>query len=125
MSTRRKKPGNYLKNVGHKLLHILLEDLLKHGEQDSLEVGDGSGLGLANDPDGQTQGFEEIVVVVRLGRILGRLFQFLGQLGQELCEERNHGLLKRRERSHHAFHDVLIFRGTWVERVVKCFAFKC
>jgi len=68
-------------------------------------------VGLADDPDGETEGFEQVVIVVRSGRVLGGLGQLVGEGRQELGEEGDHGLLQSRERPHHRLHDVLVLTG--------------
>lgn len=100
--------GQQLEHVGHELLHVLLQDLLEDGEQHRLEVLHGLGLGLAHDADGQPERLEQVVVVVRTRRVLGRLLQLLSQAGQERGQKRYHGLLESREASHDALHHVLV-----------------
>lgn len=56
-------------------LHVVLEDLCKHGEEGVLEAADSGGVGLAGDADRQAEGLKQVVVKVRLAGILKTTFQ--------------------------------------------------
>lgn len=85
----------YLEDVGDKLLDVLLQDLLKHREQDFLKVFHGRGLGVAHNSDAQAERFKQVVVVVRSCGVPGRGLKFLGKNVQQLGQVGDDIFLKK------------------------------
>ena len=51
-------------------LYVLLEDILERGKESFLEAGHSLGTGEARDADGDTYRLKQVVVEVRLARVL-------------------------------------------------------
>mmetsp|Transcript_44779 Transcript_44779/g.90451 ORF Transcript_44779/g.90451 Transcript_44779/m.90451 type:complete len:542 (-) Transcript_44779:635-2260(-) len=102
--------GQDLKHVGGELSHVQSQHGLKGWEEHGFELLRELRVHLARRSDEHGRGLKQVVVELRVARVLAHALQALVERGEQGRGERHHVFTGHRQTAHHGLHHVLVLK---------------